>query len=91
MRWTHGSKAISRGRVGLWVGATASLVVLLWLLLFVAPALLNAHTRAGLWAAILLFLAAPTLIAAVINGLRHHARLADAGSDRRKGDNDVIG
>ncbi|MGJ3647598.1 hypothetical protein ACLB0R_03860 [Sphingomonas sp. GlSt437] len=73
------------------MGATAVLVVLLWLLLFVAPALFNAHTRTGLWAALSLFLATPALIAAVIDGLGRRARLTTPGDIRAQGEDDVIG
>jgi uncharacterized transporter YbjL len=74
VRLAHWSKAIRRSGVGLWIGATVMLVASLWLLLFVAPALFNAHTRTGLGAFALLILASPVLIAAVIDRLRHASR-----------------
>lgn len=41
------------------------MVAAFWLLLFVAPALFNAHTSTGLWLSILLVLLVPSGLAAV--------------------------
>ncbi|MBY0519697.1 MAG: hypothetical protein K2P79_04650 [Sphingomonas sp.] len=56
--------------VGLWIAAVPIGIAQLWLLLFVVPALFNAHTSTGLAAAILLALAVPAAIAAEITWLR---------------------
>lgn len=56
--------------VGLWIAAVPIGTAQLWLLLFVVPALFNAHTSAGLAAAILLALIVPVVIAAEIAWLR---------------------
>ncbi len=65
----HWSKGIRRIGVGLWVGSTVELVVLFWLLLFVAPAQFNAHTSTGLVVAALLVLVIPVLIASIVSRL----------------------
>ncbi|MBY0283188.1 MAG: hypothetical protein K2W81_04400 [Sphingomonas sp.] len=56
--------------VGLWIAAVPIGIAQLWLLLFVVPALFNAHTSAGLAAAILLALAVPVAMAAEITSRR---------------------
>jgi hypothetical protein len=52
--------------VSLWIETAIIMAAALWLLLFVAPALFNAHTSTGLWSSILLFLLAPSALAAVL-------------------------
>ena len=51
--------------MGLWIGTTALVVAAFWLLLFVVPALFNAHTSTGLWLSILLLLLVPPGLARV--------------------------
>lgn len=61
--------------MGLWIGTTALVVAAFWLLLFVAPALFNAHTSTGLWLSILLLLLVPPglaqIFARIVRMLRH--------------------
>ena len=56
---------IRRTGVGLLIGTTALVVAAFWLLLFVAPALFNAHTSTGLWLSILLLLLVPPGLARI--------------------------
>ncbi|MES1974402.1 MAG: hypothetical protein V4472_18250 [Pseudomonadota bacterium] len=55
----------------------------LWLLLFVAPALFNAHTSTGLWSSIFLFLLAPLVLAAMLTRIVR-ALLATGKDDGRR-------
>ena len=49
-----------------WIETAIIMAAALWLLLFVAPALFNAHTSIGLWSSIFLFLTAPLVLAAML-------------------------
>ena len=61
--WSEGIRRIG---VSLWIETAIIMAAALWLLLFVAPALFNAHTSTGLWLAILLFLLALFVLAAML-------------------------
>ena len=49
-----------------WIETAILIAAALWLLLFVAPALFNAHTSTGLWSSILLFMLALLVLAAML-------------------------
>jgi Kef-type K+ transport system membrane component KefB len=52
--------------VSLWIETAIIMAAALWLLLFVAPALFNAHTSIGLWLSIFLFMLALLALAATL-------------------------
>ncbi|MEO7169764.1 MAG: hypothetical protein ABIY39_05250 [Sphingomonas sp.] len=57
---------IRRIGVSPWIETVIVMTAALWLLLFVAPALFNAHTSTGLWSSIFLFLLSPLVLAAML-------------------------
>ena len=52
--------------MSLWIETAIIMAAALWLLLFVAPALFNAHTSTGLWSSIFLFVLALLALAAML-------------------------
>jgi hypothetical protein len=56
----------------------------LWLLLFVAPALFNAHTSTGLWLAIFLLLTAPLVLAAMLTRILRVLHATGRNDGRRE-------
>ena len=76
--WSEGIRRIG---VSLWIETAMVMAAALWLLLFVAPALFNAHTSTGLWSSILLFVLALLVLAAMLTRILRalHATGRDDG------------